>query len=105
MTDGVRPTGTNAAQIPKTNRLRQHLADHARRLDAGQPGAQAAVLVGEPLVVDPEQVHDRRLQIPDVHRVLHDVVREVVGLAVDDAALDSAAAIHRLKQRGWWSRP
>ena len=47
--------------------------------------------VREALVVDAEQVEHRRLEVVDVDRILDDVVREVVRLAVDDAALHTAA--------------
>ena len=59
-----------------------HLARHI-----GQAVVAARVAVGEPLVVDAEQVQDRGLQIVDVDGVLDDVVAEVVGAAVDVAAL------------------
>jgi hypothetical protein len=44
-------------------------------------------------------------KVADVDRILDDVVAEVVGLAVDGAALVPPPAIHMVKQRGWWSRP
>ena len=42
-------------------------------------------------MVDPQAVQDRGVQVVDMHRVLDDVVAEIVGLAVDDARLDAAA--------------
>ena len=42
-------------------------------------------------MIDAERVQDRRLQIVDGHRIGHDVVAEVVGLAQHDAALHAAA--------------
>ena len=68
-------------------RLRQQLLDHLRRLDAGQPLVEALVPDAEPLVVEAEQVQHRGVEVADVDRVLDDVVGEVVGLAVDRAAL------------------
>jgi Kef-type K+ transport system membrane component KefB len=59
----------------------------------GQPVAPTLVLEHEPLVVDAEQVQQRRLEVVDVHRVTHHVVAELVGLAVAEARLDAAAAI------------
>ena len=60
-------------------------------LDAGQLGLKALEVVGEPLVVDAEQVQERGLEVSDVHRVFNNVVGELVGFAMDDAALDAAA--------------
>ncbi len=48
-------------------------------------------LEGLPFVVDPEQVLHRGVEVVHVHRVLDDVVAELVGLAVDMAAFDAAA--------------
>ena len=48
-------------------------------MDVGQAEVAAGVAVGEPLVVQAEQVQDRRLQVVDVDRVLGDVEAEVVG--------------------------
>ncbi len=49
--------------------LRQYPVDDASRLDAGQLGAQPLKVVGEPLVVDPEQVQARGLEVSDVYRL------------------------------------
>ena len=57
-----------------------------RFLDAGELGVEAAELVGEALVVDAEAVEDRGVEVAEVDRVLDDVVAEVVGRAVLDAA-------------------
>jgi hypothetical protein len=65
------------------------LVYHPGRFDTGEASIQAAVVVGKPLVVDTEQVENGRLEISDVHWVLDDVVREIVGLPVDRAALHS----------------
>ena len=51
-------------------------------LHVGQPEVAALEPVGQPGVVDAEQVQDRRVQVVDVDGVLDDVVGEVVGLAV-----------------------
>ena len=69
----------------------QNSFHHARLLDAGQPLVEPLVLVGEPLVVEAQQVQDGGVEVADVHRVLDDVVAEIVGLAVDRPALDAAA--------------
>ena len=57
----------------------------------GQPEVAALEAVGQPLVVDAEQVQHRGVQVVDVDDVLDGVVAELVGRAVGDAALDAAA--------------
>ena len=61
-----------------------------RLLDAGQADVEAAELVREARVVDPEAMQDRGVEVPQVDGVLRDVVAEVVGGAVLDAGLDAA---------------
>src|SRR3981189_2252323 len=56
-------------------------------LDVGQPHVSSGVSKGQPLVIEPEQVQDRGVQVVDVHRVLDGLVTEVVGPAVGDARL------------------
>ena len=48
----------------------------------GQAEVAALEVVGQPGVVDPQQMQDRGVQVVDVDGVLDDVVGEVVGLAV-----------------------
>ena len=57
----------------------------------GEAEIPALEAEGEMLVVDPQEMQNRRLQIVYVYFVPSDVVTEVVGLAVDDAALDTTA--------------
>ena len=57
----------------------------------GQAEVAALRAVGQLRVIDAERAQDRRVEIVDMDRILHDVVAEVVGLAVRDAALDAAA--------------
>ncbi len=56
--------------------------------DVGQAEVAPLEAVGEPRVVDAEQVEDRGVEVVDVDRVLDDVPAEVVGLADDLAPLD-----------------
>src|SRR5687768_16660880 len=56
-----------------------------------QSETSALELEREPLVIDSEQLQDGGLEVVDVDGVLGDVVPELVGLAVGDAALDPAA--------------
>src|SRR5215467_14559433 len=51
----------------------------------------AGVAVGQLLVVEAEQVQDRRVPVVDMHRLLDRLIAVVVGLAVGEAALDAAA--------------
>src|SRR5579872_1441693 len=80
--DGLRTTSPS-----RQNRLH----DLRLLLDARQALVQALELVDQLLVVQAQQVEDGRVDVPDMHRVLHDVVAEVVGLAVRDARLDARA--------------
>ena len=57
----------------------------------GQAEVAAGVAVGELLVVEAQQVQDRGVQVVDVDRVLDGLEAELVGRAVDVAALDAAA--------------
>lgn len=45
----------------------------------GEPEVTALEAIGEPGMVDAEQVQNRRLEIVRMDRVLRDVVTEVVG--------------------------
>jgi len=56
-----------------------------------QPELAPLRAVREPLVIDAHQVQDGGIEIVDVHRVLDDVVAELVGLAVDEPRLHAAA--------------
>ena len=51
-------------------------------MHVGQPEVAAGVVEGELLVVEAEQVQDRRLEVVDVDGVLGDVEAQVVGRAV-----------------------
>ena len=65
------------AALDQTRMSRTTLPVHV-----GQAEVAALVAVGQPLVIEAEQVQDRRLQVVDVDRVLDDVEAEVVGRAV-----------------------
>ncbi len=70
---------------------REDAPDRVLLLDAGHSHIQSLRLEGQPPVVDAQAVQDRRVHGVDMHRVFDDVVAEIVGLAVADAALDAAA--------------
>src|SRR5262245_40746981 len=54
-----------------------HLAVHV-----GQAEIAAAVAIRQPLVIQPHQVQDRRVQVMDVHTLLDRLIAEFVGGAV-----------------------
>src|SRR3954451_7456630 len=67
----------------------EDVLDPMRLLDSGEAHVQAAELVGEAVVIDPEAVQDGGVQVAEVDGVLDDVVGEVVGGAVLHAAADA----------------
>ena len=66
--------------------------DDSRFLNAGETKIQSLEPVTELFVVDPHQVHDGGVKIPDMDGILGDVVAEIVGRAVRRARLDPAAS-------------
>src|SRR6185503_275283 len=87
------PRGCAAPALHPLRRLvvGQDFPHHPRRLDAGEPLVEALEAVAEPLVIEAKQVEERRLEVADVHRILDDVVGEIVRLTVGHAAPDAAA--------------
>ena len=83
------PTASRSATGRFETSREDRLVDDS--LDVGQPHVAAGVAIGQALVVEPEQVEDRRVQIVHVHRVLDGLVAELVGLAVGDPWLDAPA--------------
>src|SRR5262245_26198369 len=69
----------------------QQILDHLCRLAAGEALVEALMLYAETLVVEAEQVQNRRVEVANVDRVFDDVVAEVVGLAVDGTGASTAA--------------
>ena len=63
--DSAAPHASRASAL-----LRQNRPDHVRFFDAGEAGVEAAEAMGEPRVIDPETVQNRRVQIAQVHRIL-----------------------------------
>src|SRR5207249_3196022 len=55
----------------------------------GEPEITAVVTIGQLFVIETEQVQDRRVQVVDVNLVIHRARAELVGCAVDRAALDA----------------
>ena len=58
----------------------QHASMHV-----GQSEIAALVPIRQLLVIDAQEVQHRRVQIEHFHRIVRDVVGEVVGRAVDSA--------------------
>src|SRR5262245_41279988 len=75
-----------------SHNLRQKLLNDMGRLDAGEPLIEAQMAYGEALVIEPQKLQDRRVPVAQMNGVFDDVIREVVGLAVNHAAFDAAAA-------------
>src|SRR5690242_8325889 len=59
--------------------------------DIRQPEVASEMPVGEAFVVQAETVQDGRLEVVDMHAVLHDLEAEFVRFSDDLAAFDSAA--------------
>ena len=97
--------GANDARVRGlTARLCQRLADNLPR-DVGQPLVPAVVAVGQPHVVQTEQVEDCRVDVVDVRRFRFGAEAERVSRADPLPALHAAAASHIEKPCGLWSRP
>ena len=64
---------------------RQHVLDHIA-MHVGQAEIATLEAIGQLLVIDAQAVQDRGVQVVNVDRLVGDVVAEIVGLAVDDAA-------------------
>ena len=60
-------------------------------VDIGEAKVAALESIGKFFVVNPHLVHDRGIEIVDVHGVFDDVVAKVIGLAVGHPAFDSTA--------------
>ena len=86
-------------------------------MDIGQTEIATLVTIGKPLVINSQQVKDRRVQVMDMHRswcpfflarfwperisfLVSNVVGKIVRLAVGNAGLDPAPAIQTVKHRG-----
>ena len=58
----------------------------------GQAKIAARVVEGEPLVIEAEQVQDRRLHVVNVDGIFDDVEAEFVGRAISDARFHTPPA-------------
>ena len=81
--DRRRPT---VSGLTTSNDILDHLA-----LDEGQPLIASEMRIGQPVLVQPELVQDRRVQVAEVIRLLDRPQADRVGCADDLASLDAAA--------------
>ena len=82
---------TVSYRFARGNPTQAKISFTTRAVHVGQAEVAAGVAVGQPLVIEAQQVQDRRVQVVDVDLVLDGVVAVVVGRAVAEAALDAAA--------------
>src|SRR4051794_30915393 len=83
--------GSIYPRTPSAGGSGQHFVHHAGRNNARQFLIEALVLERETLVIEAKLIEHRGVKIAHVDRILDDVVREVVGLTKDRAALEAAA--------------
>ena len=81
---------SDAAEQTQRLRLRQDLADNFT-FHISKTEIPALEAVGKFLVIEAQQVKDRRLQVVDVDRIFGDAEAEIVGGAEGEAALDAPA--------------
>src|SRR5450755_656909 len=73
-------------------RSAQNVFNNVGLFDTRKLLIQALILVSEPLVIYTELVQQCGLEIANVYRVSNHVVRKLVGLAVNDTALDATTS-------------
>ena len=62
--------------------LNEQVLDHSCLLDTRQSEVEALKTVAKTFVINPQAVQCGRVKIPDVHRILSDVVTEVIRRSV-----------------------
>ena len=77
--------GDNFWAIPRVSS--NQFLNHFPRLNTCQSLIQSLILVSELFVVDAQKAKHRRMEVVDVYGIFHDVVGEIIGFAVDRAAL------------------
>src|SRR5687768_10881226 len=70
--------------------LNQHVLDHMP-MHVRQSALDAVVIEAQPLVVEAEDVQDRRVQVVDRRDLVDGLVAEVVSCAVAEGAFDACA--------------
>ena len=58
-------------------------------VDVSQSKISATVTIGQPFMIDAQQMQNRRLQIVNVDRSLHDSVTKIIRATVNMPSLDS----------------
>ena len=76
------------ARSPHRVTLQQLL--HLGSADIGQPELAALVAEGQSLMIQSQQVRDRRVQVVDFDRVLGRVIPQVIGLPDDPATTNAS---------------
>ena len=84
-------TSVELAELTDSNQSRQDLAHHLRGFDAGEFLIEAAVGVGEAMMVEAELVEHGGVEVADVVRILGNLPTEIVGRADGMAALDAGS--------------
>ncbi len=92
----LRPLASNHWRLALRYRRAPDIRSGQQRLhdvsvNVGQPVVAAFVAVGELFVIDAHQVQQRGVEVMHMHGIAHDVVAKLVGLAVDEPALEAAA--------------
>src|SRR5438105_1552505 len=77
--------------LPDSGTVSRQQRFHHLAADVGQAEIAALETIGQPLVIEAEEVQERGLEVVDVHGIFGDVVAKIVRLAEGDAALDAAA--------------
>src|SRR5882762_202735 len=73
------------------NFLRQNRLHRVCFLDAGQLLIQSLELVGKARMIDPHAMQNGGVDVSNVNWIFDDVIAEVIGLAVNHAAFDTAS--------------
>src|SRR5262245_28516416 len=76
---------------PRGSRESRENLFHDVPVNVSQPEIAPLEAIRQSLVVDPQAVEQRRVEVVNVNGLIDDVVAEVVGFAVDDARLYAAA--------------
>ena len=84
---GERPVivGGEGEDVARSSRPSCQDAPDDLAVDVGQPEVAAGVAIGQPGVIEAQQVEDRGVEVVDVDLVVDGVVAVIVGGAVDDA--------------------
>ena len=73
---------------------------HQLSMHIGQPVLASLVLEGQLLVVDAQQMENRRIEVMHMDRVLCNVVAEIIGLTITDSAFYASTG-HPGRETTW----